>query len=108
MDTFEIRISEGEDLVFPLEWAEQATGEPIDLTGSTIRFESNDPEYSHDALILDAVGGRYQFSLPASKTASTMYRGELKVIKYTVKHTSAGGITTFLFKIEVTIEGVND
>ena len=108
LETYKTTISEGEDLQFPITWTEKESGNPIDLTGSQIIFESEDGTYDYNANIIDHVGGKYEFNLPASQTANTLADGSKKSLRYTVKHISSGGLSRYLFKLQVVVVGIHD
>jgi|19_taG_2_1085344.scaffolds.fasta_scaffold07594_3 hypothetical protein len=108
LETFNVEMVEGEDLVYPLRWTNKETGDPIDLTGSQIFFEADQSEFDLVANITDALDGKYEFNLPAATTAGTVADLRWRTVKYLVKHVSSGGITTFLFRIHLTVVGAHD
>jgi len=107
LETFNVEMVEGEDLVYPLRWTNKETGDPIDLTGSQIFFEADQSEFDLVANITDALDGKYEFNLPAATTAGTVADLRWRTVKYLVKHVSSGGITTFLFRIHLTVVGAH-
>ena len=108
LQTYSLEINEGEDLQFPLTWTEKDSGNPIDLTGSQVIFESEDGTYDHNAHIIDAINGKYQFHLESSVTAGTVRNGSKKMLRYLVKHTSSGGLTSYIFRMNILVVGVYD
>ena len=108
LNTYNLEINEGEDLQFPLTWTEKDSGNPIDLTGSQIIFESEDGTYDQTAIMLDEVNGKYQFTLNAADTLGTVHRGAKKTLRYLVKHISSGGLTSYLFRMNILVVGVYD
>lgn len=108
LETFWDEMVEGEDKVFPLRWTNQETGAPVDLTGSQIFFEADQSEFDLVANITDALDGKYEFNLPAATTAGTVADLRWRTVKYLVKHVSSGGLTSFLFRINLTVVGAHD
>ena len=83
----EITMHEGEAKTFPHVWTEKATGSPIDLSGSSIKYN----------LVIDE-----------SDTLGRISKGGQIVIKYIVKSVSASGDVRYIYKLYLTVIGVHD
>ena len=104
----EITMYEGEAKTYPHTWTEKVSGNPIDLTGSTILFDCSRLEFSKTAAITDAVNGKYEFSIEESDTLGRISKGGEITIKYLVKHISAGGDIRYIYKLNLKVIGVHD
>lgn len=104
----EITMYEGESKTFPHAWTEKATGNPIDLTGSTIEFDSLMDEFNKSAVITDAINGKYELRLNEADTLGRVSKGGQLTIKYLVKHISPGGEVRYIYKLHLTVIGVYD
>lgn len=99
---------EGEAKTFPHTWTEKVSGNPIDLTGSSIEFECKDQEFSKTATITDAENGKYQLNISESDTLGKVSKGGQITIKYLVKHISSGGEVRYIYKLHIKVIGVHD
>ena len=108
INTQEITMYEGESKIYPHTWVEKATGNPIDLTGSTIEFDCNDASFNKTAVITDEVNGKYNLVLAESDTLGKVSTGGQLTIKYIVKHISSGGEIRYIYKLNIKVIGVDD
>ena len=108
IEVFETQIIEGEDLRLNLAWTEKDSGNPIDLTGSTIKLEADIEGFDQDLTILDAANGVFELHLDKSKTIGFTGDKELRFVKFLVKHTEASGDVRYIFKIEVAVYADHD
>ena len=106
--TQELTMYEGEIKTLPHTWNEKVSGNPIDLTGSSILFECSRLEFSKTAAITDAVNGKYQLSIQESDTLGRISKGGQITINYLVKHISSGGDVRYIYKLKLTVIGVHD
>ena len=104
----EITMYEGEVRAFPHTWTERSTGNPIDLTGSSVEFDSSKAEFNKAALITDPVNGKYELRLEESDTLGRVSKGGQITIKYLVKHISSGGDVRYIYQLHLTVIGVHD
>ena len=103
-----IDMYEGEVRTIPHTWTEKTSGNPIDLTGSSIEFDSKRPEFNKTALITDAENGKYELRLDEADTLGRVSKGGQLTIKYLVKHVSSGGDVRYIYKLHITVIGAND
>ena len=103
-----ITMYEGEAKTFPHTWTEKATGNPIDLTGSSVEFDCKDLEFSKAATVTDAVNGKYELSIAKADTEGKVSKGGQITIKYLVKHVSSGGDVRYIYRLHLTVIGVHD
>ena len=108
LEIYSTQITEGDDLALPITWTVKETGDPIDLTGSTIFFDAKDPDFDMDAVITNAAQGEYEFVMPAAKTAGKITKGGERNLDYLVRHTSAGGEIKHVFIIKLKVVGAHD
>lgn len=104
----ELTMYEGEAKTLPHTWTEKATGNPIDLTGSSIEFECKNQEFSKAAVITDAANSKYELRLLEADTLGKVSKGGQITIKYLVKHVSSGGDIRYIYKLHITVIGVHD
>ena len=104
----EIEMREGETKTFPHTWTEKISGEPVNLTGSTIIFDCSRIEFSKTATITDAANGKYQLSIIESDTLGKVSKGGQITIKYLVKHISSGGDVRYIYRLHIKVIGVYD
>ena len=100
---YKTQIIEGEDLRLSLEWIEELTENPIDLTGSTLTMESNIEGFDQPLTITDAVNGKFDFHLDKSKTLDFLGDALHKRIKYLVKRTTGTGDVNYIMRVEVNV-----
>lgn len=104
----EITMYEGETKTFPHVWTEKATGNPINLAGSSIEFDCKDQEFSKTATITDAAGGKYELHIAESDTLGKVSKGGQITIKYLVKHVSSGGEVRYIYRLHIRVIGAHD
>ena len=104
----ELTMYEGEAKTFPHTWNEKATGNPIDLTGSSIEFECKNQEFSKTAVITDAANGKYELQIAQADTEGKVSKGGQITIKYLVKHVSSGGDIRYIYNLHLKVMGVHD
>ena len=104
----EITMYEGESKTYPHTWTEEATGDPVILTGSSIEFDCKDQEFSKTATITDAVNGKYQLSIIESDTLGKVSKGGQITIKYLVSQISSGGDVRYIYRLHIKVIGVYD
>ena len=103
-----ITMYEGETKTFPHTWTEKVSGNPIDLTGSSIEFDSGRGSFDKMAVITDATNGKYELRLDEADTLGKVSKGGQLTIKYLVKHVSSGGDVRYIYKLHLTVIGVYD
>ena len=99
---------EGESKVYPHTYTQKASGDPVDLTGSSIEFDCDDDSFNKTAVITDAVNGKYNLELSEADTLGKVSKNGEITIKYLVKHTSSGGEVRYIYKLNLNVIGVND
>ena len=104
----EITMYEGEAKTFPHTWTEKSSGNPIDLTGSSINFDCKVQEFSRSANITDHANGKYDLVIHESDTLGKITKGGQITIKYLVKHISSGGDVRYIYRLHITVIGVHD
>ena len=104
----EITMHEGEVKTFPHTWIEKVSGNPIDLTGSSIEFDCKNQEFSKTAIITDATNGKYELHIAEVDTEGKVSRGGQITIRYLVKHVSSGGEVRYIYRLHIKVIGVHD
>ena len=99
---------EGESKVYPHTYTQKASGDPVNLTGSSIEFDCDDESFNKIAVITDAPNGKYKLEITESDTLGKVSKNGKITIKYLVKHTSSGGEVRYIYKLNLNVIGVND
>jgi hypothetical protein len=99
---------EGEARTFPHTWTEKETGNPIDLTGSSIEFDCKEHEFSRSAVITDAANGKYELQITEADTLGKVSKGGRITIRYLVKHVGSGGDVRYIYRLNIVVVGVHD
>ena len=105
LPTYSTQIIEGESIYLPMRWTVKDTGEPVDLTGSTISFESKRDGQDLPATITNPTQGEYTFELGSDLTLGKVSLGGQINLNYLVKHTNPSGGVDYIYRIKIKVVG---